>query len=640
MTRKIGFAQIFKVDEAKHEVWGILTEETPDSMNEIFDYDSSKPYFEAWSERTKKVTNGLSLGALREMHQLIAVGKLIAMNCDDVLKRISIGAKVVDDDAWIKVTEGVLTGFSIGGRFVDTWKDKKNKRLTRFTADPIEASLVDVPCLPTAVFESIKADGTVETKSFKNTEVPMASGALDALVSRIDSITDDLQALKAEKKTKRVAGEDLTASAFAYVGDPSDTSTWKLPISFSSEEKTKRHIRSALARFNQTKGIPESEKPKVHARIVAAAKKHGIDVAEEDSKAAEFSALVEEAITKALTETGFTKSLQNISDLTSILTQLRWVLMDAMWEAEFEGGTGDDRDAAIAVEVEAAMQHLIEILKDVVEEETSELLATKKAAALAEERTINMKDWVEIQKKAAHLAAHFRKAAAHHAAMAEHHKAAHEEHTGLHESHAAMCKACKAEGDGDGKDDLSALHKALHAHHKVAMGHHKALAAHHLKMHKAHAAHAEHHSKMADGYDGEEKAARLEVEKAGGKIETTPFTVEDIRKAFSDSVSELVKSLAPAPAATEPATSTTPAPAPDLAKALADLQTAISGLPKMVEDAVKKHDESRPAPNPTGFSLVPRTITGKAAGTTTDPKTDTNGKVPAEIHLSEDATGF
>lgn len=88
-----------------------------------------------------------------------------------------------------------------------------------------------------------------------------------------------------EKKTKRVAGEDLPASAFAYVGDPQKTETWKLPIKFSSEEKTKRHIRNALARFNQTQGIPASEKPKVLAKIKAAAKKYGIDVSDDQKSA-------------------------------------------------------------------------------------------------------------------------------------------------------------------------------------------------------------------------------------------------------------------------------------------------------------------------------------------------------------------
>jgi hypothetical protein len=86
-----------------------------------------------------------------------------------------------------------------------------------------------------------------------------------------------------DKKTKRVDGEDLTSDAFAWVGDANDTSTWKLPIKFSSDEKTKSHIRNALARFDQTKGIPDDKKAGVWKKIVAAAKKHDIKVSEKDS---------------------------------------------------------------------------------------------------------------------------------------------------------------------------------------------------------------------------------------------------------------------------------------------------------------------------------------------------------------------
>ena len=44
---------------------------------------------------------------------------------------------------------------------------------------------------------------------------------------------------KGSGKTKRVAGEDLPASAFLIVGDSQDTSTWKLPVKFSDDAKTK-----------------------------------------------------------------------------------------------------------------------------------------------------------------------------------------------------------------------------------------------------------------------------------------------------------------------------------------------------------------------------------------------------------------
>jgi hypothetical protein len=77
----------------------------------------------------------------------------------------------------------------------------------------------------------------------------------------------------ATKGTKSVGtGEHVSKKNFAYVGDPNDPSTWKLPIHDAS------HARNALARVNQTKGIPSSAKAGVLLKIKHAAKRHGVDV--------------------------------------------------------------------------------------------------------------------------------------------------------------------------------------------------------------------------------------------------------------------------------------------------------------------------------------------------------------------------
>ena len=80
-------------------------------------------------------------------------------------------------------------------------------------------------------------------------------------------------------KTKRVDSVDLSASAFAYVGDPEDTGTWKLPIHFPADAaKTRNHVKDALYRFDQTKGIPDPHRDGVRLILVGAALAHGIDV--------------------------------------------------------------------------------------------------------------------------------------------------------------------------------------------------------------------------------------------------------------------------------------------------------------------------------------------------------------------------
>ena len=92
-----------------------------------------------------------------------------------------------------------------------------------------------------------------------------------------------LRAKKDKPKTKRVDGEDLTSDCFLIVGNKEDTSTWKLPWRFSSDEKTKSHLQNALARFNQLKGVSEDDKKKAWDKLVELCKEHDIDVSEEKS---------------------------------------------------------------------------------------------------------------------------------------------------------------------------------------------------------------------------------------------------------------------------------------------------------------------------------------------------------------------
>ena len=157
------FAQIAKIDESKHEVWGVATAEVVDKEGEIFDYESSKPYFKSWSDEIAKATDGKSLGNVREMHEPSAVGKLVAIDFDDDLKQVRVGARIVDNVAWQKCMQGVYTGFSIGGAYVKAWKDGE---YVRFTASPVEISVVDNPCVPGAHFTAVKADGTCEVRKF------------------------------------------------------------------------------------------------------------------------------------------------------------------------------------------------------------------------------------------------------------------------------------------------------------------------------------------------------------------------------------------------------------------------------------------------------------------------------------------
>jgi hypothetical protein len=149
------FLPITKVDADQRLVYGLATAEVADRAGEICDYATTKPYYEAWSAAMNAASGGKSLGALRAMHGRVAAGKITDISFDDAGKRILVAAKIVDDEEWRKVEEGVYTGFSQGGRYVRRWADPGGE-LTRYTAEPSEISLVDLPCVPAATFEVIK----------------------------------------------------------------------------------------------------------------------------------------------------------------------------------------------------------------------------------------------------------------------------------------------------------------------------------------------------------------------------------------------------------------------------------------------------------------------------------------------------
>lgn len=160
------FIPITKVDETRREVWGVAAEEAVDARGEMMDYALSKPNFLEWSAQIQKATNGASLGNVRAMHQPIAAGKLIDISFDDEVKKINVGAKIVDDNEWKKVVEGVYTGFSIGGHY---GKQKFESGVLKYEAIPAEISIVDNPCMKGATFTMVKSDGANEEVPFSTT---------------------------------------------------------------------------------------------------------------------------------------------------------------------------------------------------------------------------------------------------------------------------------------------------------------------------------------------------------------------------------------------------------------------------------------------------------------------------------------
>lgn len=143
---------IAKIDEEKRMVYGYATVEEVDKHGEIIGYEASKKAFGEWP------------GNIREMHDPVAVGVNKEVSFDDDTKGVWIGAYVSEsadgENAWTKVKEGVLQGFSIGGTIKDfkTIKgedDKPHVMVTEY--DLNEVSLVDNPACPSAMFQMVKS---------------------------------------------------------------------------------------------------------------------------------------------------------------------------------------------------------------------------------------------------------------------------------------------------------------------------------------------------------------------------------------------------------------------------------------------------------------------------------------------------
>jgi hypothetical protein len=380
------FAQITKVDEAKRLVIGRAVQEVPDRAGEIFDYASSRPHFEEWSKSFADDTDGKSLGNLRAMHGKVAAGKLTRLDFNDTDKAIDISAKIVDDNEWVKVQEGVYTGFSIGGSYVEgSRKTEKvdGRDIVRYTAKPAEISLVDSPCVPSAkFFEVLKADGKLERVEFKATPLEVAGS--DAEVAEFARVLNDCKftmadaigAIKAEQDRRiRVAlAEKVRAMHLTVEAIEADQ---VLKREFSADERKKSakeghalpdgsfpienvsDLHNAIQAYGRAK-----DKAKAKAHIIARAKALG---ASKD---------LPEAWTKAAEPGALKKGLWSVSGFASCIEQLCQIARSAEYDLQEEEDESD-----VPMKLRNAVEELIEIFKEMADEEAAELLEELKEHA-------------------------------------------------------------------------------------------------------------------------------------------------------------------------------------------------------------------------------------------------------------------
>lgn len=137
------FVPLAKCDEEKRLAIGYASTPALDSQGEIVKREAVEA----------ALPDYMRFANVRDMHRPSAVG--VAQEAGVDSRGLYNAAKVVDDDAWEKVKQGVYKGFSIGGRV--TSRDPADHRIIT-GLELTEISLVDRPANPEAVIDVYKLD--------------------------------------------------------------------------------------------------------------------------------------------------------------------------------------------------------------------------------------------------------------------------------------------------------------------------------------------------------------------------------------------------------------------------------------------------------------------------------------------------
>jgi len=388
------FFRLIKVDEAQRIVYGLITAEREDKDGETCHYDSTVPEYKAVNAEMSKMSDGQNIMPLREMHQLHAVGAGKSIDFDDQKKEIRMAFKVVEESTWQKVLQKVLLGFSQGGTYLKRWK--ANGRLY-YTAAPGEVSLVDNPCLTGAAIEYVKADGSIEKFTPRETDEELA------------------------ERVARIVVESLTKGV-KYLASPDH-----LPYTDASGKPDHHLMGAAWAALHGGYRGHKYEGPgkeEAIARLKEVYRREGMDTPSDKA-----AALAGE-LTKGLESPGF--------ELDTLLTKIRAFLDESNVVSTSDTGA----DPMNKEQIEKCAKALGVTVEEFEKTYLPAILEKGKKGHAA-------------------LAAHLKKAIAHHGVMKAHHaKMAdmHKAHADHHETMAehldncAKAHAAVMDGDGDAAD--------------------------------------------------------------------------------------------------------------------------------------------------------------------------------------------
>lgn len=340
-----------KVDETTHEVFGVCTGEEPDHEDEICDYEAAKAEYIAWEADAlaRSTIPGMepSHGNIRMQHGAEVAGKATGIEFDDANKRIYLRSVPKDDTTFSLLQRGFLTGYSQGGSYLwrkcDTCKTDvarsegnwcakcRGPRKMRYGCKIAEVSYVDSPCYKGATFDYVKADGT--------TELRKAVGNAES------------QKIPNEGKPVETINKAATEAAPAAL----DIEAIEQALAKRAEEKTLAAAEAAAKAASEQKAAEEAAA--VKAALVV---KHREAVIE----------FVKGAIAEKSTGKTLRKSLYDVQEFASLLSNLYYLTRSAADEAVWEGD-----DSAMPETLRQLLSHAAEAFLAMAVEETSELAA-------------------------------------------------------------------------------------------------------------------------------------------------------------------------------------------------------------------------------------------------------------------------
>jgi len=345
-----------KVDENRRTVSGFASLDNIDKQDDIVTAEASMEAFAKFR------------GNIREMHQPLAVGKMISFKADKyfdpetkkfyngvyVSAYVSKGAQ----DTWEKVLDGTLQGFSIGGR-MNKWDDgydEKSDKAIRIIKqyDLVELSLVDSPANQFANIMSvekvdgldvIKADETVLENVFydKESGIVMVSENENELSPTTGSQMENIGFVEKTDNEKVTMIKFLVDSAKGI--NTSKINKEVQPMTKKTETVAEVIETEALVEVTKSEVAPEADAvvEEVTEVIAKAEETETADVVKSDE------AVVEE--------------IEKVADTDADVSKSDDVVAEAVAEAVTETNDGLEKAFSDLVEVVKSLQTEVELLK-------------------------------------------------------------------------------------------------------------------------------------------------------------------------------------------------------------------------------------------------------------------------------------